>query len=449
MHMRMYFTGYQAVGNVLKSRWLCVGLLLVSILAPSERSEAFESGGLGDEACFHFYLYKPSVTSTRIVSAKRTEYYLAATGQEGRPGCPGWMGPYTMRVAASWDAASQTASEQIEHGDKSSTRYIVTHIQAKCDKDPWMYYASCSLISAGTTPRSDGSSLTFDGPYPVSAAALTKAQKDALATLDTPSKGFILPPATPPVIESPVKDGIYRNGAPVSVTIRRPTDGDERWYAEHPEFDVEFEVMRPDAGMMWASVSLELLLGRTTLTTSSVSVALTNFSSHGPGKSGEWQTWRMRARVRDSAISRPWSAWQPFNVVVPITYEMRSGGVPLPGGGDFAGGSKRAPATAVQPAASGTVPMLPFFDRASFFAVFLPNGAKVRGQVVGNKLMLGGDTGKPTPAPDGIYKTGDGKSLVVQGGIIAMQGGEIKPTVTPGSPGATPMTKSIRESPLK
>lgn len=53
---------------------------------------------------------------------------------------------------------------------------------------------------------------------------------------------------------------------------------------------------------------------------------------------------------------------------------------------------------------------------------FQPNGTQVQGQVVGNKLMLHDATGMLTPARDGIYKTGNGKAVVVQGGIIATQG---------------------------
>jgi hypothetical protein len=56
---------------------------------------------------------------------------------------------------------------------------------------------------------------------------------------------------------------------------------------------------------------------------------------------------------------------------------------------------------------------------------FLPNGQKVQGEVVGNKLMLKGGMGGTSPAPDGTYQGGDGKAIIIQNGII----------ITGGTPG--------------
>ena len=53
-----------------------------------------------------------------------------------------------------------------------------------------------------------------------------------------------------------------------------------------------------------------------------------------------------------------------------------------------------------------------------------PDGTKVEANVEGNKLLLRDATGKRwLPASDGTYKTSDGKTLIVQGGIIAAQSG--------------------------
>lgn len=60
---------------------------------------------------------------------------------------------------------------------------------------------------------------------------------------------------------------------------------------------------------------------------------------------------------------------------------------------------------------------------AAAFDAFLPSGAKAKGNIVGNKLMLQGANGKWSPAPDGVYKMGNGKSFVVQGGIVSNPGG--------------------------
>lgn len=78
--------------------------------------------------------------------------------------------------------------------------------------------------------------------------------------------------------------------------------------------------------------------------------------------------------------------------------------------------------------------------------IMKPNGTKTQGQVVGNQLMLQTGPGKTAPAADGIYKTGDGKQIVVKGGIIspasskskALPGDQNKllPAVQSGSPGA-------------
>lgn len=57
-------------------------------------------------------------------------------------------------------------------------------------------------------------------------------------------------------------------------------------------------------------------------------------------------------------------------------------------------------------------------SHAAMFDTFLPGGAKAKGEIVGKKLMLQGKDGKWAPAPDGAYKMGDGKSIVVKGGII-------------------------------
>lgn len=64
----------------------------------------------------------------------------------------------------------------------------------------------------------------------------------------------------------------------------------------------------------------------------------------------------------------------------------------------------------------------------AMFDTFLPSGAKAKGDIVGGKLMLQGANGKWAPAPDGTYKMGDGKSVVVKGGAIGpIQGGAIGP----------------------
>jgi len=71
------------------------------------------------------------------------------------------------------------------------------------------------------------------------------------------------------------------------------------------------------------------------------------------------------------------------------------------------------------PTPQGSDKLLPYMD-------FLrADGTKLQGRIENNKLLImqGIGPGTPTVAPDGVYKTGDGKSFVVKGGIIATQGG--------------------------
>lgn len=54
----------------------------------------------------------------------------------------------------------------------------------------------------------------------------------------------------------------------------------------------------------------------------------------------------------------------------------------------------------------------------AMFDTILPSGAKAKGDIVGNKLMLKGGDGKWAPAPDGTYKMDDGKQVVIKGGVV-------------------------------
>jgi len=63
--------------------------------------------------------------------------------------------------------------------------------------------------------------------------------------------------------------------------------------------------------------------------------------------------------------------------------------------------------------------------------IMLPNGTKTQAQVVGNKLMLQTGPGNLAPAKDGVYSTGDGKRVVVRGGLI-VPGGVASKVVTFG-----------------
>ena len=55
-----------------------------------------------------------------------------------------------------------------------------------------------------------------------------------------------------------------------------------------------------------------------------------------------------------------------------------------------------------------------------------PKGERVQAEISGNQMILIGLNKERKRAPDGIYKSLDGKSVVVQGGII-VQGGAAAP----------------------
>lgn len=68
--------------------------------------------------------------------------------------------------------------------------------------------------------------------------------------------------------------------------------------------------------------------------------------------------------------------------------------------------------------------------------IWKPDGTKTQAQVAGNKLMLQDAKGKLRPAGDGVYKSSDGKSFVVKGGIIVPGG---------GSPAAFPIDPEVNK----
>jgi hypothetical protein len=307
-----------------------VALFALAIGSVNLPAQAFESHGLGDPVCFQFHLYGLNLGPAKALSATSSEYHFTARGQAAASSCEFAHGPYAVTIWGRWDAATGMASEQISHGDKSSPKYLVTHTKAKCPSDPWMNHVSCTLISQ-TNTRGDLESYKFEGRFPVSAAILSTAQRTALNKIVTPYQDFSVPPNTPPVIASPMGDAIYRNGAPVVVQIRRPADGNDRWHKENPslQFEVQFQVnqeARIDTGRLersfaptWTTVPATSLIGTSLMSTSPISVPLTTFAAKGPGKGGDWQNWRVRARLAGSMTNRPWTNWVPFFVVVPPT----------------------------------------------------------------------------------------------------------------------------------
>jgi hypothetical protein len=229
---------------------------------------------------------------------------------------------------------------------------------------------SCTLDSAKNSIVGKGYDYGFAGSFPVSASLMTPDQKKKLGS--TPYQDFTLPPNTPPIISSPVRDGIYRNIASLQIEIRRPLDGNDKWYAGRKlEFDVEFQVNKETSiggstkdggpkvpttslGKTWINVPAGTLGISPVLTTDAVTVALSKFIAQGgTSESGAWQEWRIRARVKDS-MTKPWSAWQQFNVVVPTTTFMKA---PEPAGSFDK--SKIAPADKSAPMVKPGTPVMP------------------------------------------------------------------------------------------
>lgn len=74
--------------------------------------------------------------------------------------------------------------------------------------------------------------------------------------------------------------------------------------------------------------------------------------------------------------------------------------------------------------------------------IWTVDGPKLEAQVVGDKLMVRDKAGRLVSASDGIYRTEDGRALVVKGGLVEIQDAKDKGQVvgpmynTPASPNA-------------
>lgn len=291
-----------------------------------------DKGGLGEsEGCYQFHAYKVNMNASLGISKTKTQYSFNATVEAGLSGCSKWSKPYPATAIASWDESTKKATEEIKHG---SPVHTISHITVSCPKDPWVHNVSCSLDSAKNTKVSDkGFDYGFKGSFPVSASLMTLDQKKKLG--GTPYQDFVLPPNTPPVIVSPVADGIYRNSPFVKIHISRPRDGDSKWYEGRKiEFDIEFQVNKNASfksgsgldlpktmGMMWITVSPGLLGIPTVLSTTEVNAPLDKFVAQGPSGSEVYQDWRIRTRLKDTTTVRPWTPWQPFFVVTPKSFD--------------------------------------------------------------------------------------------------------------------------------
>lgn len=354
-------------------------VLPASIL--SGPAAAFNSSGLGPPTECSQYQVKSAVKfeSGKALSADSAEYNFSVQMTEGSGGadCPNPNpGRYTAKIIGRWDGSSKRAYETIQH--QSPAKGKLTEIVSSCPSNPWTGKAepACALISskADTTVIVDpGYAPAIAGPYPVSAYYIGYAGRKHIADTISwvGSSDFILPPTTPPQIIA-ADDGMdidgrfYRRNQDVKASINRPSDCSPKWFeANLKSYDVEVQVKNGGGdikSLAWTSKSIV-----SSVPSSSPSLTLpyarlfddpeSNWSIENFGARGNYRSVRVRARVHDATIVRPWSSWRMFEVEVPLRLTKAPGGArPQIPGADL--GGKAGVAPIVPPTPTPTPPVL-------------------------------------------------------------------------------------------
>jgi hypothetical protein len=169
-------------------------------------------------------------------------------------------------------------------------------------------------------------------------AAMAWAMIPSSMVTASDSSAFILPPAQPPErIGINGVDNATMLGAAVitnaDVDILKPTDGSDKWYSNNLnkwKYDVEMQEMTlTGAGKMSGSTWMSKPVFPTSVPANATghgvfSLANAQFFSDPESSwsikklaSGNCREVRIRARVHDDTISRPWTPWLVFNVKAP------------------------------------------------------------------------------------------------------------------------------------
>jgi len=152
------------------------------------------------------------------------------------------------------------------------------------------------------------------------------------------SSNFILPPTQPPErIRINGVDNATLLGASIitnaDVEILQPTDGTDKWYSNNLnkwKYDVQIQEMTlTGSGTMSASTWMSKPIFPTSVPANATGHGVFSLSNaqffSDPESSwsikkiaaGNCREVRIRARVHDDTIARPWTSWLVFNVSVP------------------------------------------------------------------------------------------------------------------------------------
>jgi hypothetical protein len=169
-------------------------------------------------------------------------------------------------------------------------------------------------------------------------AAMAWAVMPSSMVTATDSSGFIVPPNQPPerIRINGVDNAALLASAIITnadVDILRPTDGSDKWYLNNLnkwKYDVQIQEMTlSGGGTMSASTWMSKSVFPTSVPANATGhgiFSLTNAQFFSDPESswsiktlasGNCREVRIRARVHDDTISRPWTPWLIFNVKAP------------------------------------------------------------------------------------------------------------------------------------
>jgi hypothetical protein len=337
------------------------------------------SGERGPSCDFFYDISAPILLGGKALSADSYQYTFSFRMMYGKTDkeC-GNEKPMVVNanVEASWDGKTGQARESIsinsvpsgkKEGAKpppSSVTSASIQTLSNCPKNPWTSsdFVECVPVSIdyGGFQYHFADSMKF----PVTALYLGRSGREQVAAKITWGTGdFAVPPQNPPQVSVnggyDVANTLFLRGSNVNVMIKRPSDGSPQWYLNKTvSYDVQIQVKRAGGGgtkafLDWANKPWS---GDVRGDTANFILPHSWFFNDPEsdwyiehvtvGTHGDFRSARIRARVHDDAIVRPWSEWVTFVVQVPIpTKKAPSMGGPVPHtGGIEPSGRSPAPA---------------------------------------------------------------------------------------------------------
>lgn len=257
------------------------------------------------------------------------EYNFALKLSEGvdDPACSTPATLHTARVHARWDAGAKRAYETIRHQPPAQGR--LTEIVLSCAGNPWIATVEPVCVQLDIhTDNMEMASPPLEGPLPLTAHRLGEAgrQRIAATVAWVGVTDFIRAPATPPQIVTEEDGGdidgrFFKRNTDVRIQIRRPLDGSPEWHARNPaSYDVQIQIKTAGG---WAHKSpLAYVSGEPALLrlpyADLFEDADANWDIESYPERGKFRWVRVRARLHEEGVSRPWSNWRSFLVQVPL-----------------------------------------------------------------------------------------------------------------------------------